>query len=111
MLRYATALRIVPTLPVRSCTRYALSVARDCRSRNSFNCVLGQFFVDGFLEKYYPEERERSEKFDELSKYQPLGRMGEPEEIANLAAFLCSKDASFITGAAYDIDGGVMSLK
>jgi NAD(P)-dependent dehydrogenase (short-subunit alcohol dehydrogenase family) len=37
--------------------------------------------------------------------------MGEPEEIANLAAFLCSDEASFITGGAYDVDGGVMSLK
>ena len=93
-----------------------LSVARDYVDHGiRCNCICpGRVhtpFVDGFLEKYYPEERERSEKFDELSKHQPLGRMGEPEEIANLAAFLCSKDASFITGAAYDIDGGVMSLK
>ena len=68
-------------------------------------------FVDGFLKKFYPDKKDRSEKFDELSKYQPIGRMGEPEEIANLAAFLCSDEASFITGGAYDVDGGVMSLK
>jgi len=37
--------------------------------------------------------------------------MGRPEEVAALAAFLCSPDAAFITRAAYDIDGGVISLR
>jgi NAD(P)-dependent dehydrogenase (short-subunit alcohol dehydrogenase family) len=40
-----------------------------------------------------------------------IGRMGAPDEIAGLAAYLCSDEASFITGAAYDIDGGVTSLR
>ncbi|MDA7757914.1 SDR family oxidoreductase [Opitutales bacterium] len=93
-----------------------LSVARDFVDHGiRCNCLCpGRVhtpFVDGFLKKYYPEENERNEKFDELSKYQPIGRMGEPHEIANIATFLCSEEASFITGGAYDIDGGVMSLK
>ncbi|HAD22470.1 MAG TPA: short-chain dehydrogenase, partial [Opitutae bacterium] len=93
-----------------------LSVARDYVDHGiRCNCVCpGRVhtpFVDGFLKKYYPDENKRNEKFDELSKYQPIGRMGEPHEIANIASFLCSSDASFITGGAYDIDGGVMSLK
>ena len=93
-----------------------LSVARDFVDQGiRCNCVCpGRVhtpFVDGFLKKFYPDEKDRSEKFDELSKYQPIGRMGEPQEIANLAAFLCSDEASFITGGAYDVDGGVMSLK
>ena len=93
-----------------------LSVARDFVEQGiRCNCICpGRVhtpFVDGFLKKYYPDENERNEKFDELSKYQPIGRMGEPEEIANIASFLCSPNASFITGGAYDIDGGVMSLK
>jgi 3-oxoacyl-[acyl-carrier protein] reductase len=36
-----------------------------------------------------------------------LGRYGKPEEIANLAAFLANDEASYITGAAIDIDGGM----
>lgn len=93
-----------------------MSVARDYVGDGiRCNCICpGRVhtpFVDGFLKKYYPDEKERSEKFEELSKYQPIGRMGEPEEIANIATFLCSSEASFITGGAYDIDGGVMSLK
>ena len=93
-----------------------LSVARDFVDQG-IRCICvcpGRVhtpFVDGFLKKFYPDEKDRSEKFDELSKYQPIGRMGEPQEIANLAAFLCSDEASFITGGAYDVDGGVMSLK
>lgn len=67
-------------------------------------------FVDGFLEKNY-EEAERAEMFAKLSEYQPIGRMGKPEEIAELIGFLCSDKAAFITGAAYDIDGGVTLLR
>lgn len=37
----------------------------------------------------------------------PLGRIGEPEEVAELIAFLCSSRASFCTGADYKIDGGL----
>jgi NAD(P)-dependent dehydrogenase (short-subunit alcohol dehydrogenase family) len=66
-------------------------------------------FVDGFLAKNYPG-RER-EKFDELAKTQPIGRMGRPEEIAELALFLCSDAAAFITGSNYAIDGGFVTLK
>jgi len=67
-------------------------------------------FVDGFLEKNYPED-ERAEMFAKLSEYQPIGRMGKPEEIAELIGFLCSDKAAFITGSAYDIDGGVTLLR
>jgi len=66
-------------------------------------------FVDGFIEKNYPDNKE--EVFENLSKYQPIGRMGQPSEVANLAYFLCSDEASFITGSSYDIDGGVTQLR
>jgi len=90
------------------------SVARDYVAQGiRCNCVaparVHTPFVDGFLAKNYPG-RER-EMFDALSRTQPVGRMGRPEEVAELALFLCSDAASFITGSNYAIDGGFVTLK
>lgn len=65
-------------------------------------------FVDGFLAKNYPGKEK--EMFDQLSKGQPIGRMGEPDDIAFLVLYLCSDEASFITGCDYPIDGGFIKL-
>lgn len=65
-------------------------------------------FVDGFLSKNYPGKE--NEMFDKLSKTQPIGRMGRPEEVADLALFLCSDSADFITGTNFPIDGGYIKL-
>jgi 2-keto-3-deoxy-L-fuconate dehydrogenase len=65
-------------------------------------------FVDGFLAKNYPDNT--PEMFEKLSKSQPIGRMGKPEEVAALALFLCSDEAGFITGTDYPIDGGFVKL-
>ena len=62
-------------------------------------------FVDGFLAANYPGRE--AEMFRTLSEAQPIGRMGTPEEVAHLALYLCSDEASFVTGQAYPIDGGV----
>lgn len=65
-------------------------------------------FVDGFIAKNYPGKE--AEMFDKLSKSQPIGRMGTPQEVANLILYLCSDEASFITGCDYHIDGGFIKL-
>ena len=65
-------------------------------------------FVDSYLRKNYPGRE--PEMFDKLAKTQPIGRMGEPEEVAALALFLCSSAAGFITGVDYPIDGGFLNL-
>ena len=65
-------------------------------------------FVDGFLKNNYPGKE--AEMFEKLSKTQPIGRMGTPEEIAGLALYLCSDEASFITGCDYLVDGGFVKL-
>lgn len=65
-------------------------------------------FVDGFIKENYPGNEK--EMFEKLSKTQPIGRMGKPMEIASLALYLCSDEASFITGSNFPIDGGFVTL-
>ena len=89
------------------------SIAKDYVTDNiRCNCIspgrVHTPFVDGYLAKNYP--RKEKEMFKKLSKTQPIGRMGKPEEIANLALFLCSNEAEFITGTDYPIDGGRIKL-
>jgi 2-keto-3-deoxy-L-fuconate dehydrogenase len=90
-----------------------LSVAKDYLNHNiRCNCIsparVHTSFVDGFLRNNYPGREE--EMFEKLSKTQPIGRMGKPEEIAYLALYLCSDEAAFITGCDYPIDGGFIRL-
>ena len=89
------------------------SVAKDYVDKNiRCNCIsparIHTPLVDGFLTKNYPGKEQ--EMFENLSKTQPIGRMGKPEEVADLAVFLCSDEASFITGTDYPIDGGFIKL-
>ena len=89
------------------------SIAKDYINHNiRCNCIsparVHTPFVDGFIKKNYPGKE--SEMFENLSKTQPIGRMGMPQEIADLALFLCSNESSFITGSNYGIDGGYITL-
>lgn len=65
-------------------------------------------FVDGYIAKNYAGQED--EIFDKLSKSQPIGRMGKPEEVASLALYLCSDEAGFVTGCDYPLDGGFIKL-
>lgn len=90
------------------------SVAVDYLKNNiRCNCIApGRVhtpFVDQYLAQHYPGKEK--EMFDALSKTQPIGRMGLPNEIAALTVYLCSDEASFITGTNFPIDGGFASLK
>jgi NAD(P)-dependent dehydrogenase (short-subunit alcohol dehydrogenase family) len=90
-----------------------LSVAKDYLSYNiRCNCIsparVHTPFVDGFLAKNYPGRE--AEMFEKLSKSQPIGRMGTPDEMAALVLYLCSNEASFITGSDFPIDGGFVTL-
>lgn len=65
-------------------------------------------FVDGFLAKNFAGKEK--EMFETLSKSQPIGRMGTPDEVAYLALYLCSDEAGFVTGCDYPLDGGFIKL-
>jgi NAD(P)-dependent dehydrogenase (short-subunit alcohol dehydrogenase family) len=89
------------------------SIATDYMKRGiRCNCIcparVHTPFVDGFLAANYPGRE--AEMFRTLSDAQPIGRMGRPEEIAHLAVYLCSDEASFVTGQAYPIDGGATTV-
>jgi 2-keto-3-deoxy-L-fuconate dehydrogenase len=90
-----------------------MSVARDYMAENiRCNSIsparVHTPFVDGYIKKNYPGQEK--EMFEKLSKAQPIGRMGKPDEIAALALYLCSEEASFISGVDYPIDGGFLKL-
>ena len=60
-----------------------------------------QMLKDGFIG--------RSNKYVELNKMHPVGRIGKPNEVAELCFFLSSEKAKFINGANFEIDGGIGS--
>jgi NAD(P)-dependent dehydrogenase (short-subunit alcohol dehydrogenase family) len=89
------------------------SIARDFLKDNiRCNCIsparVHTPFVDGFIAKNF--EGKEQETFEKLSKSQPIGRMGTPDEIAYLALYLCSAESGFVTGCDYPIDGGFIYL-
>lgn len=91
----------------------SMSVARDylqdnIRSNSISPARVHTPFVDGFIAKNYPGKE--TEIFEKLSKSQPIGRMGKPDEVAALALYLCSDEAGFVTGCDYALDGGFIKL-
>jgi 2-keto-3-deoxy-L-fuconate dehydrogenase len=90
------------------------SVAKDYIAHNiRCNCIsparVHTPFVDDFLRRSYPGKEK--EMYDKLAASAPINRMARPEEVASLALFLCSDEASFITGVDYPIDGGFFNLR
>ena len=88
------------------------SIAVDYVKQNiRCNCIcparIHTPFVDGFVRDNYAGREE--EVLGQLAAYQPVGRMGTPEEVAYLALYLCSDEAAFVTGQAYPLDGGVLN--
>lgn len=61
-------------------------------------------FVEGYLEKFHKHNKE--EVRAELRARQPIGRLGQPEEVASMVRYLASSEAAFITGSLFNIDGG-----
>ena len=91
-----------------------LSIARDYVKQGiRCNCIspgrVHTPFVDGFLAKNYPGREQ--EMFEQLAATQPIGRMGTPAEIAELAYFISSDAGKFITGSNFTIDGGFTGIK
>ena len=93
-------------------TNYAAAKAGIIGFTKALSKEVGRFGVTvnaiapGFIETRLTENLPPELK-ETIKKFTPLGRFGKPEEIANLIFFLASEEASFITGAVINIDGGL----
>ena len=81
---------------------FTKSLARELGSRNVRANVVAPGYVNTRLTDVLPEEAK-----DAMLANTPLGRLGEPEDIAGAVRFLCSDEASFITGEVLLVDGGL----
>jgi len=79
------------------------------KNQISVNCVCPGFVETPMAMTYFEAQEDPAASRAAVDAAHPLGRMGEPEEIANPVLFLASAEASFITGQALAVDGGVTS--
>ena len=83
--------------------QFTRTLAIDSASKNiRVNCLCPGFVSTNFT-RALTEDPETNAFLEELH---PMGRLGRPEEIANVALYLASDDASYVTGAALTVDGG-----
>ncbi|HSP14613.1 MAG TPA: glucose 1-dehydrogenase [Thermoanaerobaculia bacterium] len=80
------------------------SAALEYAARGIRINAVGPGYIDTPMLSRLPDERRKA-----LGALHPIGRLGRPEEVAELVRWLCSDSASFITGAYYPIDGGYLA--
>jgi 3-oxoacyl-[acyl-carrier protein] reductase len=81
---------------------FTKSLAREVGSRNVRANVVAPGYVHSRLTDAIPDEMREA-----MMQNTPLGKLGDPEDIAGAVRFLCSDEASFITGEVLLVDGGL----
>ena len=101
-----------PNLTIYGATKGAVvSITRDlaldyAKNNIRVNCICPGIIWTDMVKKYLESAPDKEAVKKQLTLGTPLGRLGEPEEVAELALFLASDKSSFITGAIIPIDGG-----
>jgi 3-oxoacyl-[acyl-carrier protein] reductase len=80
-----------------------LSASKELSSRNITVNAIAPGYIETEMTKALPEERKKM-----IVERIPMGRLGDPEDIAYLVSFLCSDKASYITGQTIAVDGGIV---
>ena len=86
------------------------SVALHCAKqgyRIRVNCVMPGAIVTDMLRGNLREGQSEAELFAETQSRHPIGRLGEPRDVADAVAFLASNEAAFMTGSELIVDGGL----
>lgn len=81
---------------------FTKSLARELGSRNVRANVVAPGYVQTQLTEVLPEEAKQA-----MLQQTPLGRLGDPRDVAGVVRFLCSEEASFVTGEVLLVDGGL----
>ena len=80
-----------------------MSTAREVASRNVTVNAIAPGFIDTAMTRKLPEAA-----VEEYKKNIPLGRLGQPEDVARAVEFLASKAAGYLTGQVIRVDGGMI---
>ena|SRR3989344_2800639 len=110
IINIASALGVVPELhsPAYCSTKAAVIMLTKCMAQEyagigvRVNAILPGPIDTPLMRKAFSSKKE----VDELAKIIPMKRIGKPEDVANVAVFLASDEASYVTGGMYSVDGG-----
>ncbi|MCH7828351.1 SDR family oxidoreductase [Patescibacteria group bacterium] len=100
-----------PAAPAYCATKAAITMLTKCMAQEyaaegvRINAILPGPIDTPMLRSVFASEKE----FDDYAKSNPLGKIGKVEDVANVAAFLASDEASYVTGSLYTVDGGESS--
>lgn len=111
IVNIASCLGLVPELtsPLYCTTKAGIVMLTKCLAQEyadlgvRVNCVLPGPILTELLEKSFKNEDQKLKCASRI----PIRRIGNPNEVANVVAFLCSEEASYVTGGIYTVDGGV----